>query len=158
MDIADIRLRNALLLRDHFLRKWQADGDDRVATPERSFAAFVGVNPAHWSQLKSGHRHIGAKLARQIEAHCRMAGGSLDEAGAARLPARVLPAAVACADEDERHAVQLFLTAYRIDKQAAKARMLEILQSRLAASPAAGATGDRKVPSVGAARKRRPPA
>lgn len=129
--LASIRLHNTLLLRDHFTRRWRADSDPRADTPERSFAELIGVSPAHWSQLKSGHRHVGEKLARQVEAHCKVAAGSLDEAGAERLPVKVLPATIDCADDDERHAVQLFLAAYRADKQAARQAMLQILQARL---------------------------
>lgn len=133
--LATIRLQNALLLRDHFARRWRGDNDPRADTPERSFAELIEVNPAHWSQLKSGHRHVGGKLARQIEAHCKVASGSLDQAGAERLPVKVLPAAIDCADDDERHAVQLFLAAYRADKQAARQAMLDILQARVQARP-----------------------
>ena len=146
MDLADIRLQNALLLRDHFVRRWRAEGDERARTAETSFARLIDVNPAHWSQLKSKHRHIGEKLARQIESKCRMPQGSLDASDAERLPVKVLPPAVPYGDDEERNAVQLFLTLFRINKQLAKERLLdalhaELLKSAPAARPPATAPG-----------------
>lgn len=131
MDTADIRLRNALLLRDHHVRRWQAQGDERARTPESSFAELVGMNPAHWSQVKSRHRHIGGKLARQIESHCRVPAGSLDSEDGRQMPVKVLPPEVPYDNDDERHAVQLFLTAYRMNRQAVKLRLLDVLQAEL---------------------------
>lgn len=132
MELADIRLQNALLLRDHFLRKWRAEGDERVRTAETSFAALIEVNPSHWSQIKSGHRHIGGKLARQIESNCRVPQGSLDRAAAEAMPAKVMPQPlVECQSEGERHALQLFQVLYRMNPQAAKQRLLEVLQGEL---------------------------
>lgn len=132
MEIADVRLQNALLLRDHFGRKWRAEGDERARTLETSFAGLIEVNPSHWSQIKSGHRHIGDKLARQIEAKCKLPQGSLDGAGAEDLPDKVLPLPIVeCQDADERHAMQLFQVLYRMSPQAAKMRLLEVLQGEL---------------------------
>jgi hypothetical protein len=132
MELADIRLQNTLLLRDHFGRKWRAEGDARARTLETSFAALVEVNPSYWSQIKSGHRHIGEKLARQIEVKCKVPVGSLDAAAAEAMPARVLPQPVVeCQSEDERHALQLLQVLYRMNPQATKTRLLEVLQAEL---------------------------
>jgi hypothetical protein len=129
MEFADVRLQNTLLLRDHFSRKWRAEGDDRARTVETSFARLVEVNPSHWSQIKSGHRHIGEKLARQIEVKCRVPRGSLDRAAAEAMPAKVLPQPlVQCHSEDERHALQLFQVLFRMNPPAAKQRLLDVLQ------------------------------
>jgi hypothetical protein len=132
MPLADIRLQNALLLRDHFARKWRAEDNERARSLETSFAKLIGVNPSHWSQIKSGHRHIGEKLARQIEAKCRGPAGSVDRAAAQAMPARMQPRPVVeCRDVDERHALQLFQVLYRMSAQAAKSRLLEVLQGEL---------------------------
>lgn len=132
MELADVRLQNALLLRDHFLRKWRAEGDERARTVETSFANLIEVNPSHWSQIKSGHRHIGEKLARQIESRCRVPQGSLDKAAAEAMPAKVLPKPIVeCQNEDERHALQLFQVLFRMNPPAAKQRLLEVLQGEL---------------------------
>ncbi|MDR2239248.1 MAG: AbrB/MazE/SpoVT family DNA-binding domain-containing protein [Zoogloeaceae bacterium] len=45
---------------------------------EQSFASMLQISPSMWSQIKSS-RPIGDKLARQIEKHCKMPGGWLDE-------------------------------------------------------------------------------
>ncbi|MFY8049097.1 MAG: hypothetical protein ACOVNS_09805 [Erythrobacter sp.] len=132
MELADVRLQNTLLLRDHFGRKWRAEGDERARTLETSFANLVEVNPSHWSQIKSGHRHIGEKLARQIEAKCKVPQGSLEAAGAEEMPAKMQPQPVVeCQNEDERHAMQLFQVLYRMNPQATKSRLLEVLQGEL---------------------------
>jgi hypothetical protein len=132
MELADVRLQNTLLLRDHFGRKWRAEGDERARTLETSFANLIEVNPSHWSQIKSGHRHIGEKLARQIEAKCKVPQGSLDTAGAEAMPARMQPLPIIeCQSEDERHALQLFQVLYRMNPQATKSRLLEVLQAEL---------------------------
>lgn len=132
MELATVRLQNALLLRDHFGRKWRTEGDDRARTLETSFANLIEVNPSHWSQIKSGHRHIGEKLARQIEAKCKVPNGSLDGAGAEAMPARMQPQPVIeCRDEDERHALQLFQVVYRMNQQVTKSRLLDVLQGEL---------------------------
>lgn len=132
MELADVRLQNTLLLRDHFARRWRAEGDERSRTVETSFANLVEVNPSHWSQIKSGHRHIGEKLARQIESKCRVPHGSLDKEAAEAMPAKVLPQPlVECRNEDERHALQLFQVLFRMNPPAAKQRLLEELQAEL---------------------------
>ena len=132
MELAQVRLQNALLLRDHFGRRWRAEGDERGRSLETSFARLLEVNPSHWSQIKSGHRHIGAKLARQIETKCKVPQGSLDQAAAQAMPVKVLPAPIVeCQNEDERHALQLFQLLFRMNPQASKARLLEVLQGEL---------------------------
>lgn len=130
-DIADVRLANALLLRDHWVRKWQAADQDKekakAKTPEASFAALIGINASYWSQLKARHRHIPGKLARQIERQCDLPPESLDSEGAAELPGNVLPNTVQLENDDEKHAVRLFLIAYRLNAQAARERILQVL-------------------------------
>lgn len=46
---------------------------------ESAFAEKLGVSGATWSMAKSGSRPIGDKLARQIEHHCSVDPGWLDE-------------------------------------------------------------------------------
>lgn len=143
MEFADIRLQNTLLLRDHFSRKWRAEGDDRARTVETSFAGLVEVNPSHWSQIKSGHRHIGERLARQIEVKCRVPRGSLDRAAVEAMPARMLPQPlVHCQSEDERHALQLFQVLFRMNPQAAGQRLLEALQGEFLKKDAGAKAGE----------------
>lgn len=153
MELADIRLQNTLLLRDHFGRKWRAEGDERARTVETSFASLVEVNPSHWSQVKSGHRHIGEKLARQIEVKCKVPRGSLDRAGAEAMPAKMQPQPVVeCQNEDERHALQLFQVLYRMNPQATKARLLEVLQAELLKQDATKSASRIPVISIGRSR------
>jgi len=138
MEPAEVRLQNALLLRDHFVRKWRAEGDERARTVETSYANLIEVNPSHWSQIKSGHRHIGEKLARQIESKCRVPRGSLDHAAAQAMPAKVLPRpTLECESDEERHALQLFQVLYRMNPNDAKQRLLEVLQGELLKQQAA---------------------
>lgn len=154
MELAAIRLQNALMLRDHFGRKWRAEGDERARTTETSFAKLIEVNPSHWSQIKSGHRHIGEKLARQIEAKCKVPQGSLDAAAAEAMPARVLPRPVIeCHNEDERHALQLFQVLYRMNPQATKARLLEVLQAELLKQDATKSASRAPVIALGRSRR-----
>lgn len=72
------RRQNALSLFQQF-----AEEQMRAGLPpkgmEQSFAQKLQISPSMWSQIKSS-RPIGDKLARQIEAACAQAPGSLDEA------------------------------------------------------------------------------
>jgi hypothetical protein len=104
VDIALVRLHNALRLRDQRERKWRSEADPWARTVEAGFAGLLGLNPSHCSQLKSGHRHIGSKVARQIEARCRMGRGSLDTADNAETGAKAGAPAVPVSDDEERDA------------------------------------------------------
>ena len=132
MQLADLRLRNALILRDHFARKWHAAGDERVRTLETSFAGLLEVNPSHWSQIKSGHRHIGDKLARQIEAKCRLPKGALDKLASEAMPTEMMPPPrIDCSGEDELRAMQLFQVLYRTNPLVAEQRLIKTLEGEL---------------------------
>jgi hypothetical protein len=133
LDLAAIRLRNTRTLFAEFVRSTvsaHAAGD--VKGLDRLFAAHLGIAPSYWSQLKSGERQIGHKLARQFESLAGKPAGWLDEvhetlrAVTPSAPEPALPA-----NADERFAVGLFLTAYRLNPQAVKERLLATLDAEL---------------------------
>jgi hypothetical protein len=141
-DLAKIRIANALLLFEQF-KDTNCPGTAPLLGLEKAFSAHVQISAAQWSQLKGGHRSIGATLARQIESRCGKPGGWLDQPhGAAGRPAARGSGAATPADareaEDgprdaaERFAVALFLTAYRANPQEVNARLLDLVQAQLA--------------------------
>jgi hypothetical protein len=151
LDLAKTRISNALLLFEEF-KETNAPGVAPLLGLEKAFSAHVQISAAQWSQLKGGHRSIGATLARQIESRCGKPGGWLDQRHAAPARAQGRGAeAGAHADERgaddgprdaaERFAVALFLTAYRANPQEVKARLLDLVQAQLArdAKPPRGA-------------------
>lgn len=132
-DLAVIRLRNTQALFNEFARQTAGAASDDVRGLDKLFAERLRISPSYWSQLKSRERHIGEKLARQFEALMGRPVGWLDEVHplvpAASPPP---PPAAQPINDDERFAVSLFLTAYRMNPGAVKARLLATIEAELA--------------------------
>jgi len=138
-DLAALRLRNTQILFDAFVAGTVA----RAAASdlrglEKLFAEQLRISPSYWSQLKGGQRHIGAKLARQFEALSGKPAGWLDTTHEPPAPEAARAEAGLPADADERFAVGVFLTAYRLDREAVRRQLLDVLEGELA-KPAAAA-------------------
>jgi hypothetical protein len=159
-DLAQVRLDNAMLLFDEFVRQTARHADAATLRGlERRFAERVQIQPSYWSQIKSRSRQIGERLARQFEHLCHKPRGWMDvphEAGAAEPDTR--PGAEndrEPRDDDERFIVGLVLTYYRRHPQRARTRLLDLLGEVLlpaaapAAEPAAGAARAAPVPRGG---------
>jgi hypothetical protein len=159
-DVAQLRLDNALLLFDEFVRATVKHPDAATLRGlEGRFAERLQIQPSYWSQIKGRSRQIGERLARQFEQLCKKPIGWMDQphetrsaAGIARHGApqdedrqRTVPQ-----DDDERFIVGLVLSYYRRHPQRARARLLDLLGEVLTPGPAAG-------PPPGAS-KGRPPA
>lgn len=158
LDIAQVRLDNALLLFDEFVQQAARAPDAATLRGlEGRFAERLQIQPSYWSQIKGRSRQIGERLARQFEQLCGKPYGWMDVPhgvgpGAARAAAAgFAPEAAAEAPlpqtEDERFIVGLVLSYYRRHPERARARLLELLGEALqpAAGPAAdGASGSRK--------------
>jgi hypothetical protein len=142
-DVAAVRLDNALILFDEFVRSTVKHADAATLRGlERRFAERLQIQPSYWSQIKSRSRQIGERLARQFEQCCHKPAGWMD------MPATPTPAGASPAqsgddplpqDEDERFIVGLVLTYYRRHPQRARTRLLDLLGEVLlpvAASPA----------------------
>jgi hypothetical protein len=71
------RRRNVLALHRRFLEAAVAAGLPAKGL-DQAFAKKIEVSPSMWSQIKSS-RPIGDNLARQIERHCDVEPGWLDE-------------------------------------------------------------------------------
>jgi hypothetical protein len=71
------RRENALALFQSYAAQMLSSGTPPKGL-EQAFAAMIQISPSMWSQIKSS-RPIGDKLARQIEKHCKMPSGWLDE-------------------------------------------------------------------------------
>lgn len=76
-NITVARRRNALALHRRFLEGAVAAGLPAKGL-DQAFAKSVEISPSMWSQIKSA-RPIGDNLARQIERHCGVEPGWLDE-------------------------------------------------------------------------------
>jgi hypothetical protein len=129
-DVADIRLDNTFLLYSEFVRdRIGADVDPREVALEGPFAEQLRISPSYWSQLKSRNRQIGETLARQFESLSGKPAGWLDrEQSDPRQPQGTgLPRS-----DDERFLVQLLLTAYRMNPDSVKQRVLELMEGELA--------------------------
>lgn len=165
LDVARIRLDNAMLLFDEFVHATVSAPDAATLRGlERRFAEKLQIQPSYWSQIKGRSRQIGERLARQFEQLCRKPhgwmdiphgaragdGGSLADAAVlaprgalghgAGSPSAGLaqPAASGLPqDEDERFIVGLVLTYYRRHPQRARNRLLDLLGEVLT-PPAAG--------------------
>jgi hypothetical protein len=127
-DVAKIRLDNALLLFDEFVRQNVKHADAATLRGlERRFAERLQIQPSYWSQIKSRSRQIGERLARQFEHLCHKPYGWMDQ------PHNARPATAASAeesmpqDDDERFIVGLVLTYYRRHPQRARTRLLDLL-------------------------------
>jgi hypothetical protein len=78
-DLAALRLRNTQSLFAAFVASTVARAAAAdVRGLEKLFAGQLRIAPSYWSQLKSGQRHIGAKLARQFETLSGKPAGWLD--------------------------------------------------------------------------------
>lgn len=139
LDLAGVRLDNALALFDEFVQTNVKHPDAATLRGlEGRFAERLGIQPSYWSQIKSRSRQIGERLARQFEQQCRKPNGWMDTPASQRSAAKAAPAASASAlalegntslpqDEDERFIVGLVLTYYRRHPARARARLLDIL-------------------------------
>ena len=132
-DTAQIRLDNALLLFDEFVRATARHADAATLRGlERRFAERVQIQPSYWSQIKSRSRQIGERLARQFEQLCHKPVGWMDSAHSADQTARELALRDDSAlrepqDDDERFIVSLVLSYYRRHPERARARLLDLL-------------------------------
>lgn len=130
-DLAAIRLDNALLLFDEFVRAAAAKPDAATLRGlERRFAERLEIQPSYWSQLKGRSRQIGERLARQFERLCRKPHGWMDVPHGAdddMPPAIDNASGSAPQDDDERFIVGLVLTYYRRHPQRARTRLLDLL-------------------------------
>ncbi len=146
IDLAQVRLDNALLLFEEFVRHTARHADAATLRGlERRFAERLQIQPSYWSQIKNRSRQIGERLARQFEHLCHKPRGWMDVAHDAKTPAdafagagesdasRLAGAAAAPAresepqDDDERFIVGLVLTYYRRHPQRARTRLLDLL-------------------------------
>ncbi len=132
-DLAQVRLDNALLLFEEFVRQTARHADAATLRGlERRFAERVQIQPSYWSQIKSRSRQIGERLARQFELRCHKPMGWLDLPHAefageqARASGEAGPR-----DDDERFVVGLVLTYYRRNPQRARQRLLDLLGEAL---------------------------
>jgi len=157
-DVAAIRLDNALLLFDEFVRHSAKQADAATLRGlERRFAERLQIQPSYWSQVKGRSRQIGERLARQFEQCCHKPAGWMDEVhdpgaeAAATAQAQTddtdLPR-----DDDERFIVGLVLTYYRRHPQRARTRLLDLLGEVLApaTSPAVPAAAPQAPPAKAA--------
>lgn len=150
--IAELRLRNTYLLLDEF-KAAEGPSERLLRGADQAFAEYLQISPSHWSQLKGGHRSIGHTLARQLEARCGKPVGWLDviqESVRFDQQAKQLAAPAGPQTADERFAVDLFLTAYRANPAAVKARLLDVVHAELAKAQATS-----KVRPLGVARSAR---
>jgi len=158
LDIAQVRLDNALLLFDEFVQQAARTPDAATLRGlEGRFAERLQIQPSYWSQIKGRSRQIGERLARQFEQLCakpygwmdvphgvgaaaaRSSNGSFSSEAAADVP---LPQS-----EDERFIVGLVLSYYRRHPDRARSRLLELLGEALvpaAESAAEASTSNRK--------------
>ena len=145
-DTARIRLDNALLLFDEFVRVAAATPDAATLRGlERRFAERLQIQPSYWSQIKGRSRQIGERLARQFEQLCHKPSGWMDlphPAGTAVAATPVLADSTLTSqpqDDDERFIVGLVLTYYRRHPSRARTRLLDLLSEVL--TPATAAPG-----------------
>jgi hypothetical protein len=155
-DVAAVRLDNALILFEEFVRVSAKQADAATLRGlERRFAEKLQIQPSYWSQIKGRSRQIGERLARQFEQNCRKPAGWMDQphgAEAAATPADAdnpLPQ-----DEDERFIVGLVLTYYRRHPQRARTRLLDLLGEVL--MPTAVPAPASKTPATSAPRAAAP--
>jgi len=135
--VAELRLQNTYLLLEEF-KAAEGPSERLLRAADQAFAEYLQISPSHWSQLKGGHRSIGHTLARQLEARCGKPLGWLDVAHHTAQPGQqaAQPAPTGPRTADERFAVDLFLTAYRANPAAVKARLLDVVHAELAKAEA----------------------
>ncbi|MFY9513794.1 MAG: hypothetical protein WAQ05_22765, partial [Rubrivivax sp.] len=154
VDLAQVRLDNALALFEEFVRQTARHADAATLRGlERRFAERVQIQPSYWSQIKSRSRQIGERLARQFEHLCHKPRGWMDMVHGSSAAADTLPLPRALEtpvdesaprDDDEKFIVGLVLTYYRRHPQRARTRLLDLLGEVLTPQPA-------PAPSPGAA-------
>jgi len=143
LDIAQVRLDNALLLFDEFVQQAARTPDAATLRGlEGRFAERLQIQPSYWSQIKGRSRQIGERLARQFEQLCAKPYGWMDVphgvgAAAARSPNGSFSSETAAdaplpQSEDERFIVGLVLSYYRRHPERARSRLLELLGEALA--------------------------
>jgi len=163
IDLAQVRLDNALALFEEFVRHTARHADAATLRGlERRFAERVQIQPSYWSQIKSRSRQIGERLARQFEHLCHKPRGWMDVPHGATAAAPGAPAPLlaeppadegAPRDDDERFIVGLVLTYYRRHPQRARTRLLDLLGEVLTPQPPApqpAAPTPRSRPAAGA--------
>ena len=143
VDLAQVRLDNALALFEEFVRQTARHADAATLRGlERRFAERVQILPSYWSQIKGRSRQIGERLARQFEHLCHKPRGWMDvpHLGVeSPVPAETAAEENAPRDDDERFIVGLVLTYYRRHPQRARTRLLDLLGEVLVPQPAAPA-------------------
>ena len=144
IDLAQIRLDNALALFDEFVHNTIKHPDAATLRGlEGRFAERLGIQPSYWSQIKSRSRQIGERLARQFEMLCHKPHGWMDKphGTAAAGPAAPTPASESNVprDDDERFIVGLVLSYYRRHPQKARTRLLDLLGEVLTPTASASA-------------------
>ena len=156
IDLAQVRLDNALLLFDEFVRQTAKQADAATLRGlERRFAERVQIQPSYWSQIKSRSRQIGERLARQFEVLCHKPRGWMDLAHeSAPAESAATPGSAdedGPRDDDERFIVGLVLTYYRRHPQRARSRLLDLLGEVLvpAPQPPAPANAASRAPTPG---------
>ena len=152
LDVAQVRLDNALVLFDEFVSATVKHPDAATLRGlERRFAERLDIQPSYWSQIKGRSRQIGERLARQFEQRCHKPVGWMDQPHPAGADALVPPATRPSLpppvpdvrnenlpqDDDERFIVGLVLTYYRRHPQRARTRLLDLLGEVLTPTPAA---------------------
>lgn len=153
-DLAQVRLDNAMLLFEEFVRATARHADAAALRGlERRFAERVQIQPSYWSQIKSRSRQIGERLARQFEHLMHKPRGWMDQphglgaapASAAASAERGLDGAgtegSTPRDDDERFIVGLVLTYYRRHPQRARTRLLDLLGEVLVPGTGGAASG-----------------
>ncbi len=79
-DLGQIRMANALILFDEFVRATVKHPDAATLRGlEGRFAERLQIQPSYWSQIKGRSRQIGERLARQFEGLCHKPAGWMDE-------------------------------------------------------------------------------
>jgi hypothetical protein len=139
LDVAQIRLDNAMLLFDEFVRAAVKNPDAATLRGlERRFAERLQIQPSYWSQIKGRSRQLGERLARQFEVLCHKPVGWMDQphADAGIMQVVSEPPHAAPQDDDERFIVGLVLTYYRRHPQRARTRLLDLLGEVLTPTPA----------------------
>ena len=160
-DVPQIRLANALLLFDEFVRATIKSPDAATLRGfEGRFAERLQIQPSYWSQIKGRSRQIGERLARQFEELCHKPAGWMDEPhgmDADRSPVgrRAAPTGSPSGspsylpqDDDERFILGLVLTYYRRHPQRARTRLLDLLGEVLTPQPDASAASRSVAPAV----------
>lgn len=150
-DLAQVRLDNAMLLFEEFVRQTARHADAAALRGlERRFAERVQIQPSYWSQIKSRSRQIGERLARQFEHLCHKPRGWMDVPHDAAATAAEADQARGSEseprDDDERFIVGLVLTYYRRHPQRARGRLLDLLGEVLLPSPAPPSPAPAKPP------------